>query len=432
MIARVATVITLAGAGAAVLTAIALGLPARDALQLAGIAGLGAVVGGGVGAGALHLVRRRSIVAQSAVVALTSVMALGLGAMSAGRAMFISAHDLAALAVVLIAAGTIGALVALVLGHRVAAATRARGVAARRMGEEGLGGSPGVGDAGQFPVASPAQELLALAGELEAMSAKLEEARARERALESSRRELVAWVSHDLRTPLAGIRAMVEALEDGVVTEPETVARYLRTLRREADRLAGLVDDLFELSRINAGALQLHLERVSLGDLVSDAIAAASPMAAAKRVRLEGHLTSTAPELELSPAEIARVLRNLLENAIRHTPSDGAVWVEAGVQLGHAVVSVADGCGGIPPQDLARVFDPAFRGESARTPETGDGGPLGAGLGLAIARGIVEAHRGEISVHNEGVGCRFVVRLPLAGTPGGSLGTGRPLGTAPA
>ncbi len=430
MIARSAAITAFAGAAATVLAAIALGLPGRDALQLAGIAGLGAVVGGGVGAGALHLVRRRSIVAQFTVVALTSVMALGVGAASAGRAMFISPHDLAALVVVLIAAGTIGALAALVLGHRVGAATRALGVAARRLGEGGFGGLADTREAPQFSMASPTQELSALAHELEAMSDKLEEARVRERALESSRRELVAWVSHDLRTPLAGIRAMVEALEDGVVTEAETVARYFRTLRQEADRLAGLVDDLFELSRINAGALQLHFERVSLGDLVSDAIAAASPVAAAKGVRLEGRLRGLAPELDLSPAEIARVLRNLLENAIRHTPNDGAVWVEAGVQLGHAVVSVADGCGGIPPQDLARVFDPAFRGVSARTPEAGDGRPLGAGLGLAIARGIIEAHRGEIRVRNEGVGCRFIVRLPLPGAAGAPSGS--PLGAAPA
>ncbi|MGH2732741.1 MAG: sensor histidine kinase [Actinomycetota bacterium] len=420
MIARIAIVVALVGAAGTVLAASALGLPGRDTLALAGFAGWGAVVGGGVGAGALRLFRRRSIVAQATVVALTSVLALGMGAASAARAMFLSSHDLAALVVVLIAAGTIGALVALVLGHRVGAATRALSAAARRIGERDFGGFSPAGETGRFPVASQTQELSALARELEVMSARLEEAQARERALESSRRELVAWVSHDLRTPLAGIRAMVEALEDGVVSETETVTRYFRTLRQEADRLADLVDDLFELSRINAGALQLHLERVSLGDLVSDAIAAASPMAAAKGVRLEGRLTCVAPELDLSPPEITRVLRNLLENAIRHTPNDGAIWVEAGVQPGHAVVSVADGCGGIPPQDLARVFDPAFRGESARTPEAGDGRPLGAGLGLAIARGIVEAHRGEIWVRNEGVGCRFVVRLPLPDTAPGA------------
>jgi signal transduction histidine kinase len=221
---------------------------------------------------------------------------------------------------------------------------------------------------------------------------------------------LLRAVSHDLRTPLAGIRAMAEALEDRVVDDPENVARYHRTLRIEADRLARLVDELFELSVIHAGSLRLEMERVSLGDLVSDALAARSPTARARGIHLQGKLNGTALELELSPAEVARVLRNLLENAVRHTPSDGSVFVEAGVEDGGAYVSVTDQCGGISADDLDRVFDLAFRGEAARTP--GENG--GAGLGLAIARGIVEAHRGEISVRNEGAGCRFTVRLPLS------------------
>ena len=241
------------------------------------------------------------------------------------------------------------------------------------------------------------------------MSERLAESRAAEHALEASRRELVAWVSHDLRTPLAGIRALTEALEDGVVDDSATVARYYRTIRLEADRLSELVDDLFELSRIEAGALRLQMDRASLGDLVSDAIAAASPVAQAKGVRLEGRLDGEPPELEVSLPEVGRVLRNLLENAIRHTPSDGTVWVEAGVDEAAAFVCVADACGGIAPADIDRVFDLAYRGQAARTPGDGRGG-----LGLAIAKGLVEAHDGEIAVANDGPGCRFTVRLPLA------------------
>jgi signal transduction histidine kinase len=239
-------------------------------------------------------------------------------------------------------------------------------------------------------------------------SQRLEQSRARERALDSSRRELVAWVSHDLRTPLAGIRAIVEALEDGVVDDPQTIAHYYATLRAETDRLAGLVDDLFELSRAQAGVLDLHVERVSLGDLVSDALAGASPVAAAKRVRLEGHLDGPPAELEVSASEVLRALRNILENAIRHTPSDGTVTVEAGQDGARAYVSVVDTCGGLPERDLVRVFEVAFRGDAARTP-----GDAGAGLGLAIARGFVEAHSGDITVRNENGGCRFTVELPL-------------------
>ncbi|MBA3654438.1 MAG: HAMP domain-containing histidine kinase, partial [Actinobacteria bacterium] len=243
---------------------------------------------------------------------------------------------------------------------------------------------------------------------LTAASARLAESLARERALDSSRRELVAWVSHDLRTPLAGIRAMVEALEDRLV-QGDDVDRYYRTLGTETERLAGLVDDLFELSRIESSALRLTMERVSLGEVVSDALAGAGPIARAKGVRPDGTVREPSPVVEAATAELTRVLRNLLDNAIRHTPADGSVMIEAGADEVDAFITVRDSCGGIPSHEIDRVFDLAFRGDPARTP--GESG--GAGLGLAIARGLVEAHHGEIAVANEGGGCRFTVRLPL-------------------
>jgi signal transduction histidine kinase len=303
--------------------------------------------------------------------------------------------------VILAAAGSIGVVSALVLGRRVGRASEALAAMAR-----------GIGDRDQAelwsePPAAP--ELAVLHEELERTSRRLDEARAREQALDRSRRELVAWVSHDLRTPLAGIRAIVEALEDGVVEDPEGVARYYAVLRREADRLSDLVDDLFELSRAQAGVLERELELVSLGDLVSDALAGASPIAAAKGVRLEGHLDGPPPQLEVSASEVLRALRNILENAIRHTPSDGTIVVEAGGDGTGAYVSVVDSGGGIPEPELPRVFEVGFRGDVARTP----GSDAGAGLGLAIARGFVEAHRGDITVRNENGGCRFTVRLPV-------------------
>jgi signal transduction histidine kinase len=386
-----------------VLASIALGLPGSDSVQLAGIALIAAMLAGACGAWVLHASRRRSIGAQSMIVALTAVGAVAAGALSAAGAMFFSSHDLSALIVVLIAGGSAGTLLANLLGARVGQTSRELGSAARRIGEGGWR---------PLERTTAARELAALAQELEEMSQKLEETRRRERALETSRRELVAWVSHDLRTPLAGIRAISEALEDGVVTEPEVIARYYITLKRETDRLSGLVDDLFELSRITAGALRLQLERASLSDLISDALAGAMPIARAKGVRLEGHLTGETPDMDLSIPEMARVFRNLLENAIRHTPEDKSIFVEAAVRDGHAEVTVEDSCGGIPADDLDRVFEPVFRGEVARTP----GAQGGAGLGLAIARGIVEAHRGQILVNNHGEGCCFTVRLPLPET----------------
>jgi signal transduction histidine kinase len=242
----------------------------------------------------------------------------------------------------------------------------------------------------------------------------LHEARDAERTAEASRRELVAWISHDLRTPLAGIRAMSEALADGVVAEPDEVADYARRIRGETVRLSGMVDDLFQLSRITSGALQLTLSAVPLHDVVSEAVAVEGVAAARKGVVVRADVRGTWPVVRGSDPELARVVRNLLSNAIRHTPPDGSVVVVAGVSGDKAWLRVDDACGGIPEEDLDRVFDVAFRGVTARTPEERSGG----GLGLAIARGLVKAHDGDIHACNHGPGCRFEVFLPLATTAG--------------
>jgi signal transduction histidine kinase len=200
---------------------------------------------------------------------------------------------------------------------------------------------------------------------------------------------------------------MTEALEDGLADDPATGARYHRVMRDEVEQLARLIDDLFELSRAQAGAIRLELDRLSLTDLVSDAIAGLAPVAASKGVRLEGRIGTSDTDLTGSAPELARALRNILENAVRHTPADGSVIVEVGRQGADAFVSVADGGGGVPEEALARIFDAGFRGDPARTP----GG--GAGLGLAIARSFVEAHSGRITVRNEDGGACFTVWLPV-------------------
>jgi signal transduction histidine kinase len=310
-----------------------------------------------------------------------------------------------------------GFAVALVVARRLVKASRAISDAVQ-----------GVGDSGVYipPQQTLPAELAELSEALTVAYDRLAQARSRERALEASRRELVAWVSHDLRTPLAGLRAMAEALEDQVVIDPREVSQYHTQIRREVDRLTVMIDDLFELSRIHAGALRLSRRMVGLEDLVAEVVASAEPVARSKGVRLTGAAVRGMPVF-IDTAEMGRALRNLVTNAIRHTPSDGVVDVLAEMQGGMACVSVSDACGGIPPEDLPRVFDVAFRGESARTP----GPQEGAGLGLSIARGIVEAHSGQIAVRNAGPGCQFLIRLPLA-RPGAPVLTrtlpGRPAG----
>jgi signal transduction histidine kinase len=400
--------VALAGLCSTAIVAAASGLAATDTVTLIAYAAGGAALAGILASSLLGLLRRSSVVALAAVAGLASVVAAGIGVAGAASAMFISRHDLHVLWVVLVAAGTVGLVMAVVLGRRVAQAGRSLEEMARRLADEGAGLPSARARVG--PRAASPAELASLGAELELTSARLAEAREQAAALERSRRELVAWVSHDLRTPLAGIRAMVEALEDGVVDDPETVDRYHRTMRQEADRLAGLVDDLFELSRIHAGALSLDLERVALDELVSEALASASIAAIAKGIDLRGTVGEPSPVVELSTREMARVVRNLLDNAIRHTDTGRTVSIHAGIDdTGSAAeVSVRDSCGGIPEADIAHVFDLAYRGDTARTPGEG------AGLGLAVARGLVEAHHGHISVRNEGDGCRFTVRLPLA------------------
>jgi len=393
-------VAAIVGVACTLAVALAQPLSTGDAAELALVAGAGALVMGLIGDGVLYVLRKGSIGSQAVVVAATSLAAVTGGAVAASQRMFVG-QDLGALWVVLAASATVGIVAALVLGQRVGRATRSLEAAAQRIGR---------GDLPANVPSPPTGELSALAGELDTMATHLEEARNRERALESSRRELVSWVSHDLRTPLAGIRAVTEALEDGVVSDPETVARYYRTLREEADTLTVLVDDLFQLSRIQAGTLRLNLERSSIGDLVSDAVSAAEPLARRRGIRLEGRLEERIPELVLAMPEISRVIRNLLENAIRHSPDNSTVRLEAGTGPDHVFVSVTDACGGIPDTDIDRVFQTGFRSATARTP--GDG----AGLGLAIARGLVEAHKGRIAVVNENGGCCFTFQLPLPNT----------------
>ncbi|MFJ7157118.1 sensor histidine kinase [Streptomyces sp. NPDC101118] len=366
-----------------------------DFLLIALFALGGAVCAGAAGALALRLLRRRSVTVSLAVVAVVAVTAMLAGTLAVARAMFLSPHDLTVVTLVVAMAALVSLATALLMGRWVVARSRDLALAARDFGDDGSFAAP--------PAPATA-ELSALAAELAATSARLTASRERERALESSRRELVAWISHDLRTPLAGLRAMAEALEDGVVDDP---ARYHRRIRTEVERLDTMVGDLFELSRIHAGALELTPSRISLRDLAADALLGADPLARERGVRLVGEEIAHVP-VDVDGKEMTRVLANLLVNAIRHTPADGTVAVAVGQGADGAVLSVTDACGGIPDEDLPRVFDTGWRGSPARTP------PSGAGLGLAIVRGIVEAHSGRAEVRNVPGGCRFEVTLPLA------------------
>jgi signal transduction histidine kinase len=347
----------------------------------------------------VHLLGRRSIGVQVALVAGVT-MVTALASVLAICWLMFDVEDRDVMLELVGIAALAGFAVALVIGRSVTRASDRLLSAVREVGNSGIYTAP--------DVALPA-ELAELSDGLAEAHDRLGRARAREQALEASRRELVAWVSHDLRTPLAGLRAMAEALEDQVVTDPREVSFYHSQIRVETDRLTAMIDDLFQLSKIHAGALRLNPRLVGLEDLIAEVAASTEPLARAKGVRLAGAAVSGMAVL-IDPAELGRAIRNLVTNAIRHTAPDGTIEVIAEIRSGLACVSVTDECGGIPVGDLPRVFDVAFRGESARTPDPSGG----AGLGLCIARGIVEAHSGQISVRNAGPGCQFLIRLPLA------------------
>ncbi len=315
------------------------------------------------------------------------------------RLMFASQHDLMLATILLLFATGI----AISLGHFFSAAITDQLVALNRAAQR-----VAEGDLKIRVAVSGRDEVADLAHTFNEMAAQLETAERKQREAEKLRRNLVAWVGHDLRTPLASIRAMLEALADGVVDDPETVQRYLGTARRDIRSLSLLLDDLFEMAQIDAGGLKLERGSNSIGDLISDTLESFSALAAGKGVNLSGDVEPGVDPVWMDAQKIGRVLNNLVSNGLRHTPAGGRVQVRARLSESGVVVEVEDSGEGIRPEDQPHVFDQFYRGEKSRNRETG-----GVGLGLAIARGIVEAHGGQIDFESVfGQGSCFFFSLP--------------------
>jgi signal transduction histidine kinase len=251
-------------------------------------------------------------------------------------------------------------------------------------------------------------EIAKLSSTFNQMAARLQEADKKQREIENLRRDLVAWAGHDLQTPLASIRAIMEALADGVVTDSMTRMRYFRTAQKDIQTLSSLIDDLSQMAQLDAGGLQLQQETAALADLISDTLESFSEQARTKGIRLEGSVDDNVDPLQMDVRRIGRVLNNLVDNAIQHTPSGGYVAIKAKYLPGWVNVEVWDTGEGISAEDRVHVFERFFRGEKSRNRTTG-----GAGLGLAIAKGIIEAHGGQIGVEsNPQNGSRFFFILP--------------------
>jgi signal transduction histidine kinase len=251
-------------------------------------------------------------------------------------------------------------------------------------------------------------EVAGLAHSFNIMAGQLEDAERKKQELDRLRRDLIAWVGHDLRTPLTSVGATVEALADGMVDDPETRTRYLRTAKREIGVLSSLIDDLFDMAQLDTGGLKLDRSPNAISDLMSDTIERFGPAAQERAVTLSGLAAPGVDPVYIDARQISRVLANLVSNAVRYTPSGGRVTLHAYPTRGGVVVEVTDTGEGIRPEDMPHVFEQFFRGERSRSRATG-----GSGLGLAIAKAIVEAHNGQIRVESTvGKGSRFVVTLP--------------------
>jgi signal transduction histidine kinase len=314
--------------------------------------------------------------------------------------MFASQHDLMLAIVLLLFAGGIAMILGYFLSSTVTERVHLLKGAAEKLAK---------GDLQTRVPVHGRDEVSALAAAFNQMAAQLQSADQKQRELESLRRDLIAWVSHDLQTPLTSMRAILEALSDGVVEEPEMVRRYLLTAQRDVMSLSALIDDLFQMSQLDTGGFPLHRAPSSLNDLVSDTLETFSQLARQQEITLEGQVESDVDPVLMDTQAIGRVFNNLISNALRHTPANGrvSVWVRRegpGVQ-----VTVGDTGEGIRAQDLPHIFERFYRGDASRSRSRGSG----AGLGLAIARGIVQAHGGDIRVQSEpGKGTQFTFQLP--------------------
>jgi signal transduction histidine kinase len=315
--------------------------------------------------------------------------------------MFASEHDLLLATVLLFFAGGI----AVALGSFFASALTERLCRLEKATREIEGGNLSV----RIPEEG-SDEIAALARSFNRMAGRLQAADEKQKELDTLRRDLIAWAGHDLRTPLASARVLIEALADGVVSDPQTVREYLSNARKQVDKLSLLVDDLFQVSQLDAGGMPLNIEPASISDLISDTLESFSSLAGQKGVALSGSAAPGIDPLAMDVQRMGRVLNNLVSNALFYTPAGGSVTLRAEPVQGGVSVCVRDSGEGIAPEDLPHVFERFYRGDRSRSRSGG-----GSGLGLAIARGIVEAHGGSIRGESEtGRGAAFTFILPKA------------------
>jgi signal transduction histidine kinase len=389
--------VAIVGAVISLVVSAALGMEASETARVA--AALIPAAAATVLAAALapRVLRRAPLIARLLAVAVLAIVVALANLSVLATDMVVTGHAAKLLAVLLVYALGSGIAVAVALARTVRPSFARLERTARALGDGDLNARVGDLEAGA--------ELDTLARTLDEMASRLQRAQDREHEVEGMRTDLITAVSHDLRTPLASMRAMVEAIDDRIVRDPPSLTRYAAEMRRSVAQLSTMVDDLFELTQVDAGAIEVETRRARLDELVRTAVATVDPHVASKGVALQTDLSDVADVL-CSP-RLARVLQNLLMNAVRHTPADGSVRLSAERHAGMLELRVEDSGTGIDAMDLDRIFEPFYRADPARS------GP-GAGLGLALAKRIVEALGGGIRAERLGAGgARFAVVLPL-------------------
>lgn len=354
----------------------------------------------------LRVLRRRSFRAQLMLVASAGVVAMAASVVAISLEMYISTHDLTVLLAVIAVSLILGLATAWVVARAMRSSFDRLSAS---LDEVGRGGVIVAEQGGSRELDDLSAQLAEVSGKVDAASAELER-------LDSARRRFFAWISHDLRTPLTAVRALAESIEEGAADAPE---RFAGQVRVQVDTMSRMVDDLFELSTLTSGAVQLQTQQVDLLDVVSDAVADVAAAAARHGVRIVERGVG-AHVLWADPHQLGRIIVNLLTNAIRHAPRGTEIVISATeIDRNRLVLGILDYGVGVAVEDLDRMFDVGWREDAARTaPTDRDGVASGAGLGLSIARGLARAHGGEVFAERTDEGFRMNVLLPFGG--GGS------------
>ncbi|MFN8452555.1 MAG: HAMP domain-containing sensor histidine kinase [Anaerolineae bacterium] len=361
-------------------------------------------IGGAYLAYRLRLVRRlRSLRWALLVTMILTVALIFLNVWVTAQLMFINEYDLAVTGALLVFAGVIALIFGYFVSSAITDSIRDMAKAAELIAQGRLDTRLRV---------DGNDELAEFARRFNDMVMSLQEVDEQKRQLDQQRRDLIAWASHDLRTPVTAIRAMIESMIDGVVNDPETMSRYLHNMELEVQNLTRLIDNLLELAQLDAGHISLDYQMISLRDLISDSLGGIRVRARQREIALEGTVDPNIDLVYIAPDKIQRVLSNLLDNALRYTPSGGHVTLRAVREGSSVTVSVQNNGPGMTPIDLSQVFTRFYREERARSRSLD--GQRGAGLGLAITRGFIEAHGGKIWVESDAVkGVTVTFTLPL-------------------